>query len=57
MGLSEDPVDPEINSDFVASGSDIGDNDDEIDGEDTEADDDDDDHDVIDDDGHDDDDE
>ena len=39
MGLAEDPTDLEINPDYVGLGSSIWDNDDIVDGEDTELDD------------------
>ena len=45
-GLPEDPVDLEIDLDCVGSSSDIRDNDDKVDGEDTKANDDDD-HDAV----------
>lgn len=52
--LPKDPVDQEIDLDFVGFGSNIGDNDDDVDEEDTEVDNDvddiDDDHDIHDDD-------
>jgi len=37
-GLPKDPVDLEIDPDYVGSGLDIRDNEDEVDGEDTKAD-------------------